>query len=63
MTIPVQTKIDLTTKTFSYLHDLVTEAVAGAKTSDEFSETHYALMQEIASNLNKFYLSRNSEKV
>ena len=63
MSVSVRTKIDVTKKTFAFMHDLVTEATSDAISSAEFEQAHYNLMREVASNLNEFYLSRNSEKI
>lgn len=63
MPIPVTKKIELTTKAFECLHDMVTEYVPYTDSAKKFGETHNALMLEVLDNLNGFYSSKSNEKV
>jgi hypothetical protein len=63
MPISVTKKIELTTKAFECLHDMVTDYVPHSGSTKKFVETHNALMLEVLDNLNGFYSSKSNEKV
>ena len=63
MPISVTKKIELTTKAFECLHEIVTEYLPYTDSAKKFRKTHNALMLEVLENLNGFYSSKSDEEV